>query len=265
MKKRTLRLDRPLAIFDLETTGASPQLDRIVEIAILKIYPDGRKTKYRTLVNPEMQIPPEATKVHGIADKDVKRKPSFPKIARKVARILYDCDLGGYNAIRFDLPMLLSEFRRTGVPFAVGGRRVIDPYSIFVTKEPRNLAAACSFYCGKEHGNAHSALDDARACWQVLQAQLIRYTDLPCDLDGLHEFCSATGDRYLDTARKFEWRHNKATFAFGKHHGQFLEKVTKENPDYLAWMLEEDFPTDTKGIVQNALKGKFPTRSQSTR
>lgn len=261
MKRHTLQLNRPVAILDLETTGTSVEYDRIAEIAILKIHPNGKKTKFRSLVNPKMPIPPEATKVHGISDKDVKRKPSFRKLAAIVERILRACDLVGFNAINFDLPLLRKEFERGHVTFTLDERRILDPYRIFIRKEPRNLPAAYSFYCGREHTAAHSALGDARACWHVLRAQLKKYADLPCDLDGLNEFCNATEDRYLNSGRKFEWRHNKAAFAFGKHHGEFLQQVTKETPEYLAWMLERDFPPDTKRIVHDALAGKFPSRS----
>jgi len=261
MKARTLQLKRPLAILDLETTGTSVEYDRIVEIGILKIYPNGKKTKFCSLVNPKISIPPEATKVHGISDKDVKGKPRFRKMASKLDHMLRGCDLVGFNAIKFDLPLLKKEFERASVSFTLDDRHILDPFRIFTIKEPRNLTAAYSFYCGKKHAPAHSALGDARACWHVLRAQLKWYADLPCDLDGSHQFCNATEDRYVDSGRKFEWRHNKAAFAFGKHHGEFLQHVTKESPDYLAWMLERDFPPDTKRIVQDALAGTFPSRS----
>ena len=156
-------------VFGIPTHGCSVEYDRIVEIAILKIHPNGKKTKFRSLVNPKMPIPPEATKVHGISDKDVKRKPSFRKLAAIVERILRACDLVGFNAINFDLPLLRKEFERGHVTFTLDERRILDPCRIFIRKEPRNLPAAYSFYCGREHTAAHSALGDARACWHVLR------------------------------------------------------------------------------------------------
>src|SRR5437879_6519169 len=149
--KRSLKLTRPLAILDLETTGITPSLDRIVEIAILKVHPGGRKTRYCTRVNPQMAIPPEATRVHGISDRDVKNKPTFRAIGAKVAKILKGCDLAGFNVIRFDLPFLQSEFNRTNIEFTLKGRRIVDACQIYHRKEPRDLSAAYKFYCKQEH------------------------------------------------------------------------------------------------------------------
>lgn len=257
--KRRLKLERPLAIFDLETTGIFPGIDRIVEIGILKVYPDGRRTRYHTLVNPGIPIPLEATEVHGITNLHVKGKPKFREIAPKVRRFLRDCDLAGFNAVRFDIPMLRSEFERARVRFSLDGRRTLDALRIFHLKEKRDLAAAYLFYCGKEHIRAHSALGDARVCWKVLQAQLARYRDLSLDLDDLHDL-STERERFVDQGRRFEWRNGHAAFAFGEHRGKLLRDLVKEKPDYLQWMLEKDFPEETKKIVTEALNGKFPLR-----
>jgi len=260
--KRQLKLKRPLAIFDLETTGTVPHIDRIVEIGIIKIYPDGRKTKYRALVNPGIPIPLGATLVHGISDRDVKGKPKFRKIARKVERFLRDCDLAGFNSVKFDIPMLQSEFERAKVPFSLDGRRTVDALRIFHLKERRDLTAAYLFYCDGDHTNAHSALDDARVCWKVLQAQLKRYTDLSPDLDDLHDI-STEKERYVDRGKRFEWKDGDASFGFGEHRGKLLKDVAKEKPDYLQWMLGRDFPEATKQIVTDALNGKFPSKESS--
>jgi DNA polymerase III subunit epsilon len=255
--KRKPKLVRPLAIFDLETTGTVPGIDRIVEIGILKVYPDGRRTRYHTLVNPGIPIPREATEVHGITNLRVKGKPKFRDIARKVRHFLGDCDLAGFNAVRFDIPMLQSEFERARVRFSLDGRRTVDALRIFHLKERRDLAAAYFFYCGKKHMRAHSALGDARVCWKVLQAQLVRYRDLPLDLDDLHDL-STEKERFVDQERKFEWRNGDAAFAFGEHRGRLLKDVVKQKPDYLQWMLGKDFSEETKRIVTDALNGKFP-------
>src|SRR5215469_1743232 len=198
---RKLKLKRPLAIFDLETTGGMPDIDRIVEIGIIKVYPDGRKTKYQALVNPGIPIPLGASAVHRIFDADVKGKPKFRKIAATVERFLMDCDLAGFNSVKFDIPMLVNEFERARVPFSLEGRRLVDAMRIFHMKERRDLTAAHLFYCKKKHTQAHSALHDARVCWEVLQAQLKKYKDIPLDLNDLHDL-STERERYVDAVGK---------------------------------------------------------------
>src|ERR1700730_2980087 len=257
---RRLKLTKPLAILDLETTGTTTSQDRIVEIAILTIQQDGKETPYRKLVNPGIPIPPEATKVHGIDDDDVKDCPTFKELAVKIYQILEKSDLAGFNLIRFDLPMLQAEFARTKVKFSLENRRIIDACHIFHKKEPRDLAAALKFFCDEDHTGAHSAMTDVRACWKVLAAQVSRYKDLSLDLQGLHNFCNERDDRFVDAGRKFDWRHNEATFAFGKHRGSSLKDIAKREPDFLAWMLRSDFEPETKAIVEKALTGKFPER-----
>ncbi len=240
-------------------------MDRIVEIAILKIYPDGKETKYHERVNPEVPIPPEATKVHGIGDEHVKDCVPFKKLAATIGQFLKDCDLAGYNLIRFDLPLLQNEFGRAEVELSLEERRIVDACQIFHRKEPRDLAAALKFFCGEEHSQAHSAMHDVRACWKVLEAQLSRYTDLPLDLQELHNYCNRRDERFADAERKFEWRHNEATFAFGKYKGRSLREVARQEPGFLEWMLASDFGAETKAIVERALKGKFPNRSASVK
>jgi DNA polymerase-3 subunit epsilon len=255
-----LKLKRPIAIIDLETTGTAVEFDRIVEIAVLKVKPDGTTLKYEKRVNPGMPIPPEASKVHGIYDKDVKNKPTFHEIADEVARVLKDCDIAGFNVTNFDSKMLQREFQRAKAEFSMEGRLVIDAQRIFHAKEPRDLGAAARFYLKTEHEAAHSALGDAQMCWKVLNAQLERYGDLPRDPPALHEFCNPADDRYLDSGRKFEWRHGQAAFAFGRYGGQLLKDVAQTDRGYLEWMLRTEFPADTLGIASDALNGKFPKR-----
>ncbi len=252
--RRRIKLTRPLAIIDLETTGISPQIDRIVEIGALRVMPDGSKTNYHTLVNPEIPIPIEATRVHQIKDSDVRKKPRFRGIAKQVARFLKGCDLAGFNLSRFDLPLLKKEFERAGVPFQGEGRHVVDAQTIFHMKEPRDLKAALKFYCGAAHKKAHSALDDARATWEVLKGQVQRYDDLPNATDAMADFCFQES-KYLDLGRWFETRHGEPAFAKGKQHrGKLLSEVAREDPSYLHWMLRlSDLPEDTSQIVRKAL------------
>jgi len=259
--EHSLTLDRPLAIIDVETTGLVPELDRIVEIAIVKMYPEGKRTKYHTRVNPGIPIPPEATEVHGIHDQDVKDEPRFSIIAPKVAEMLEDCDIAGFNISTYDLPMLQQEFKRAGVEFSAEGRAIVDAMRIYHMKEPRDLEAACHFYLGEEHKHAHSALEDAHMTLRVLEAQLQTYEDLPRDPAGLQTACSPPKGRYLDSGRKFEWRHRQTVFAFGRYRGRFLKDIARDDPGYLEWMDETDFPAGTKKIVREAMNGKFPKQS----
>jgi DNA polymerase III subunit epsilon len=255
---RRLKLTRPLAIVDLETTGTTVTLDRIVEIAIAKIQPDGSKSTYHKRINPGVPIPPEATKVHGIGDSDVRSCPQFKKLAAEIGKVLSNCDLAGYNLVKFDLPLLQNEFARAKVDLSWDNCRVVDVCQIFHRKERRDLGAALKFFCDEEHSGAHSALNDVEACWKVLKAQLIHYSDLPLDVQGLHKYCDPPDSRYVDGGRKFEWRFNQAHFAFGKHRGHSLHEVAEEDSEFLEWMLGADFPPDTREIVARALKGKFP-------
>src|ERR1700739_1914560 len=201
---RSLVLKRPLAFLDLETTGKVLGLDRIVEIGVLRLMPDGKEATFETLLNPEMRISREATVIHGISDDDVINKPTFRSIASPLADFLRGCDLAGYNILNFDLPMLSSEFRRVKWPFEVEDRQIVDAMAIFVQKEPRDLKAAYRFYCGREYEKAHSASADAKACWEVLQGQVGMYADLPNTPDGLSAFIAENKrTKTIDSARWF--------------------------------------------------------------
>ena len=254
--KLPLRLDRPLAFLDLETTGLRPGSDRIVEIAVIRVSPGGDVTEKVRRFDPEIPIPPEATAIHGITDADVAGKPPFAARARSLADQLDPCDLAGFNLRRFDLPMLLAEFRRAGVTFDPRSRRLIDVQTIFHREEPRDLSAAARFYLGREHQDAHSALGDIRTTAAVFTAQLEEYDHLPRDLDQLHEYCDEVSPFETEVERWFGTDPEDHVFARGKHRGRRLEDVARTDPDYLRWMLGvEDMDPDVLDIVRKALEG----------
>lgn len=254
-------LERPLAFLDLETTGRNPATDRIVEIAVLRVEPDGSSTFRVRRLNPQVSIPASATAVHGISDADVADEPVFSQVAKSLGDFLDGCDLAGFNLRRFDLPLLQEEFARAGAPLVVQGRAVIDMQSIFHTKEPRDLTAAYSFYCGKEHEGAHGAAADTLASAEILVAQLERYDDLPADAAGLHEFCR--DPTWVDEDGKFRWSEGDAVFGFGQYRDVPLRQVSEEAPDYLEWMLDADFSEEVRSIVQGALDGSFPSPDET--
>ena len=248
-------LDRPLAFVDLETTGLSPRRDRIVEIAVLLVSPTGDVTEKVRRFDPEMPIPPEATAVHGITDEDVAGKPPFSARARSLARQLDSCDLAGFNLRRFDLPMLLAEFRRAGVTFDVRGRRLLDAQVIFHREEPRDLSAAARFYLDREHRDAHSALGDIRTTAAVLSAQLEHYAHLPRDLDGLHAYCDEAAPFRTAVEEWFDGEPGSYVFRRGKHSGRPLAEVARSAPDYLTWMLgADDMDEEVCRVVRAALE-----------
>lgn len=260
---QNLRLDRPLVAFDLETTGVDFEKDRIVQIALLRVEPDGRSTKFATLVNPQRPIPPEATRIHGIGDQDVQDAPVFAQIRVQVEEILKEADLAGFNSIRFDLPLLQAELKRAGGLLELRGVRHLDAMRIFHAMERRDLTAAYKFYCGKDLAGAHDALADAEAALEVLDAQIGRYPELPAGLDALHRFCNPDEGKYLDVRGKLAWGENgEALLTFGKYQNRSLQEIVvqKEGRQYLEWMLGKDFDEDVKAIVREALGGVFPKR-----
>lgn len=263
---------RPIVFFDLETTGTNISNDRIVELSVIKIHPDGEREERTRRLNPEMPIPPEATAVHHISDEDVANEPTFRQIAKNFYIFLEGCDLGGYNIVKFDLPVLIREFQRAGLQFSTEGRRVVDAYTIFCRMEPRSLTAAYKFFCGKKLEGAHGASADTLATVEVLEAQLQRYgdpayTDLPdgiaafpADLDALHEFCCSQNPEWIDANGRFKWRGDEAIVAFGRHAGTPLKTIAVDSPDFLRWILKADFPEDVKKIAADAMIGKFPEK-----
>lgn len=255
-----LKLDRPLVIFDIESTGVTPNRDRIVELAVLKIMPDGSSTSNCRRLNPEMAIPPSSTAVHGITDADVADAPTFAMIAENFAAYLENCDLGGYNIVNFDIPMLQAEFQRVGVPFGIEGRRIVDGYTIFCKLYPRTLSAAYKFFCGEELVDAHSAEADTAATWQVLLGQLARHPELPRDIEGLSAFSENSDPDAIDRTRRFKFRDGEAVINFGKNIGRTLREVAVNDPGFLRWIVRSDFPEDVKVIARDALSGIFPKR-----
>lgn len=247
-------------MLDLETTGNVPSRDRIVEIGVVRIDRDRRISELATLVHPGMPIPPEATAVHGITDEAVASAPPFARIAKEVVALLDDADLCGYNLRRFDLHVLRTELTRAGVGFSLAGRRIFDPFVIFRRQEPRDLGAAVRFYCGDTHVG-HRAAEDVAATIRVLAAQLERYDGtLPASADALHAYCEDRQPGWVDAEGKIVWRGDEACWNVGRQAGRPLRELARLERGFLLWVLERDFPTDTKTIVQDALAGRFPCR-----
>ncbi|MGE4563419.1 MAG: exonuclease domain-containing protein [Victivallaceae bacterium] len=253
-----LKLERPLVMFDIESTGVTPGRDRIVELAVLKIMPDGTRQSVVRRLNPEMPIPPSATAIHGICDADVANSPTFAVIAANLARYLENCDLGGYNVVNFDIPMLQNEFQRAGVPFSMENRKVVDAYTLFCKLYPRTLTAAYNFFCGKELADAHSADADTAATWEVLLGQLARHPELPRELGALAELCNNADPDAIDRTRRFKFRDGEAVVNFGKNAGRPLKEIAEQDPGFLRWIMRSDFPDDVKKIASDALSGIFP-------
>ena len=238
-----LQLKRPLAILDLETTGTNIAKDRIVEIAVIKIMPDGNVHEKETRVNPLMPIPSAVTAIHGISDDDVKDSPTFGQIAKAFFIFLDECDIGGFNSLRFDLPILLEEFHRAGVVFDLSNRKLIDVQRIYHIMEPRTLTAAYKFYCEKSLNDAHRAIADVRATFEVLKSQLDRYpAALKNDMDFLHEL-SKDGD-FVDLGKRMYFDNGMEMFNFGKHKGKAVAEVFKLEPSYYDWIMKGEFPMD---------------------
>lgn len=239
-----LQLTRPIAFVDLETTGINITTDRIVELAIVKISPDGTKLVKRKLINPLMPIPASSSAIHGITDEMVKDAPSFKQIANEVKQFIEGADLGGYNSNRFDIPMLLEEFLRAGIEYTVDGKKLVDVQKIFHMMEQRTLSAAYKFYCSKTLEGAHGAEADATATWEVLEAQLERYPHIGDSVESIVKFTGE--DDIVDFARRFVKEKGIELFNFGKHKGKPVSQVLKEEPQYYDWMMKGDFPINTK-------------------
>lgn len=243
-----LELKRPIVFFDLETTGVDTSKDRIVEISMIKVMPDGSKDIKTRRVNPEMHIPAEATAIHGITDEDVKDEPTFRQLAKSLAQFIQGCDFGGFNSNRFDLPLLVEEFLRVGVDVDLKRRKFVDVQNIFHKKEQRTLVAAYKFYCDKDLTDAHSAAADTMATYEVLCAQLDRYEDLENNIDFLAEYSAR--DKAADYAGRILYNdEGKEIFGFGKYKGKTVEEVFRIEPSYYAWMMNGDFPLYTKKVI----------------
>jgi DNA polymerase-3 subunit epsilon len=246
-----LKLTRPIAIFDLETTGLNITSDRIVEIAIIRVEIDGSESEYLRRVNPEMPIPAEVSAIHGIFEADIVDAPTFAEIAEEVVAFIGESDLAGYNSNKFDIPVLAEELMRAGSDFDVASRRFVDVQNIFHKMEQRTLAAAYQFYCEKPMENAHNALYDARVTLDVFRSQLDRYDTLENNVDYLSTFSKAGNYNLLDFAGRLAINeHGEAMYNFGKHKGKTIREVMRSEPGYYGWMLDADFPLYTKKCLR---------------
>lgn len=243
-----LKLHKPICFFDLETTGVDVAKDRIVEISIFKVYPNGTKESKTWLVNPEMKIPFQVSQIHGITDEKVANEPTFKELASQVYAMIKDSDLAGFNSDRFDIPLLAEELLRAGVDFDMKNRVSVDVQTIFHKMEERTLSAAYKFYCGQSLENAHSAEADTMATYEILKAQLDRYSDLQNDMKLLSEF--TTRRKSVDFAGFIALNDKgQEIFTFGKHKGALVEKVLEEEPGYFGWIQNADFPLYTKKVL----------------
>ncbi len=252
-----LKLHKPLCVFDLETTGTQVAKDRIVEISILKVNPDASRESKTWLVNPGIPIPSETSAIHGITDEKVKDAPTFKEIASKVMDMIAGTDLGGFNSNRFDVPLLAEELLRAGLDFDLSKFKLVDAQTIFHKMEPRNLTAAYQFYCKKELVNAHSAEADVLATFEVLDAQVGHYDDLPNDIASLSEISSH--HKFADLAGFIAFdKEEKETFTFGKYKGQRVKEVFQKDLGYYGWIQNADFPLYTKKVLTGIqLRSKF--------
>jgi DNA polymerase-3 subunit epsilon len=252
-----LKLEAPLTFLDLETTGIFPETDRVVEIAAITLHPDRRVVRYQTFVNPEMPIPSGATKVHGITDDDVRAAPTFRTLSRGLHRALTGRDIAGFNVGRYDLRLLAAEFRRVGKVYDPEQVRVVDVMRIYHRNEPRDLGAAVSFYLGQPH-TGHRATVDVAATISVLGAQLARYA-LPVTVAELEAYCRNQSPDWLTRDGRIAWRDELPCITFGRYAGLSLQILASEQPDYLRWILENEFAADVKRLIYEALEGRFPT------
>ncbi|MFM7017665.1 exonuclease domain-containing protein [Flavobacterium sp.] len=254
-----LKLNRPLCFFDLETTGIDVSKDRIVEISIFKVFPNGTTESKTWLVNPTIPIPAQASAVHGITNEKVANEPNFNELASQVHNMIKDSDLGGFNSDRFDIPLLAEELLRAGVDFDMKNRVSIDVQTIFHKKEERTLSAAYKFYCNASLENAHSAEADTIATYEVLKAQLDRYEDLENDAKWLSEF--TTRKKSVDFAGFIALNNEgKEIFTFGKNKGQLVEEVLEKEPGYYGWIQGADFPLYTKKVLTGIKLRKLNTK-----
>lgn len=255
-----LNLDRPIVFFDIESTGLSTVRDRIIEISLLKVFPDGKEEKHTYLLNPTIPISAEATSIHGIRNEDVKDKPVFAEVGNEIYTLIEDADLGGFNALKFDIPMLMEEFMRMGLELDLSQKEVVDVQVIFHKMEERTLSAAYRFYCNRELENAHSAEADTVATYEVFKAQVQRYDQLKTSVSAISEFTGLNKRVDLE-GRIILDNKNQEIFNFGKHKGKTVESVFQNEPTYYNWMMDGEFPAYTKKIITDIrlrmLKKKF--------
>ena len=251
-----LNLKNPIIFFDLETTGINIASDRIVEISYLKVDLNGNETTKTMRLNPGMPIPEKVIAIHGISNEDVKDAPTFNEVAKSLARDFEGCDLAGYNSVKFDIPLLAEEFLRSGVEIDLKRRKFVDVQVIFMKMEPRTLSAAYKFFANKELSNAHSAEADTLATYEVLQAQLDRYSNLENDIGKLAEFSAHT--RNVDFAGRIVYNEDDVeVFNFGKYKGKPVSEILGQDPGYYGWMMKGDFPLYTKKVLTSIKLGSL--------
>ena len=254
-----MKLTRSLVVLDLETTGTWIEKDRIVEIGMMRLSPEGSQEAFKSRVNPGMPIPPRVAKIIGITNEDVKDAPAFKEIAPKALAFVADADLGGFNVERFDLPLLEREFYQVGLKFDWRTRVVYDAQRIYHLNEKRNLTAAYKFYCNKELEIAHTALGDAEAALGILTAQIERYGKPEAGIESLRDFEYEKNDDYFDEERKFRWWNGELYPVFGKYSKRTsLKEIAQKDPRYLEWLLTTDFPNTAKEMLRRVLQGRFP-------
>ena len=250
-----LNLNRPLCVFDLETTGTQLTKDRIVQIAIVRVNIDGTEQHFNRLVNPEMIIPNEIVAIHGISNDRVQNEPTIKDLAQEIADFIGDADLAGYNSNKFDIPMLAEEMLRAGFDMNLSNRHFIDVQNIFHKMEQRTLAAAYQFYCNQTMDNAHDALYDTQVTWEVFKAQMEKYPSLAAEVSELAEFTRVGDFKLLDFAGRLAIdSKGNSIYNFGKHKGKTIRQVMKEEPGYYGWMLEADFPLYTKQCLKKEME-----------
>ncbi len=254
-----LKLSRPICFFDLETTGIDVSKDRIVEISVFKVFPNGNKESKTWLVNPTIPIPAQTTAVHGITDEKVANEPTFAVLASQVHNMMKDSDLAGFNSDRFDIPLLAEELLRAGIDFDMKNRVSVDVQTIFHKKEERTLSAGYKFYCNESLENAHSAEADTMATYEILKAQLDRYPDLENDMKSLSEF--TTRKKSVDFAGFIALnKEDKEIFSFGKHKGKLVDEILDSEPGYYGWIQNADFPLYTKKVLTAIKLRKLNTK-----
>ena len=254
-----IKLDRPMIVFDIESTGVNVRADRIIELAAIKVHPNGARVERHWLLNPGIPIPIESTAVHGITNEAVAGCPRFRDVADQIRVFFTKCDLAGYNHVRFDIPILSEEFVRVGMRFNTDGLRLFDAQRIFHKKEPRDLTAAVKKYCdGETFAEAHGATADAMATLRVLEGQFRAYPDLPQDPDELDAMLNERDPFNVDRAGRLRWVDGEVTLNFWKNQGKKVKDIARLDPNFLKWMLRSEFPRDTQDIIQDALNGKYP-------
>lgn len=254
-----LKLEKPLVVFDIESTGTSPRKDRIIELAAIKVMPDGSEESCCWLLNPTVPIPPETTAIHGISDEIVALCPTFADKAEEIFGFFLGCDLSGFNADRFDIPCLEEEFARVGLNFAASSRRHVDVQRIYHRMEPRDLTAAVRFYCDRDHAGAHGAEADTRATLDVLKAQMAKYPSLPKDIAAMDEYLVPRDPLNADRNGLLRWMGGELCINFGKKKGDSLRRLLLNEPNYLRWIVKGDFDSEVRMIVKDLLdNGRLP-------